>query len=101
MVDRQASVGEIREAISHASEEALTADGFDDALIGYVEIFHKVVALYDRERCIEILMKRDGMGRDEAVEFFEFNTIGSYVGEGTPGFATIMREVKCRMGRVK
>ena len=91
----------MKATISQASEEALTADGFDDALIGYVEIFHKVVALYDREKCIEILMKRDRMGCDEAVEFFEFNTIGSYVGEGTPAFATIMREVKCRMGTVR
>jgi len=101
MAHRQASLAEMKETISQANEEALTADGFDAALIGYVEIFNKTVALYDREKCIDILMDRDGMDRDGAVEFFEFNTIGAYVGEGTPAFATIMREVKCRMGMVK
>lgn len=94
MANRQASLAEMKETISQANEEALTADGFDAALIGYVEIFNKVVALYDREKCIDILMERDGMARDVAVEFFEFNVIGAWMGESTPAFATIMREVK-------
>lgn len=86
---------EIRQRLAEANEEALTADGFDDALIGTVEMFGKpTIALYDYEKCISILMTRDSMDRDGAVEFFEFNVIGSYVGEGTPAFATIMREVK-------
>ena len=31
-------------------------------------------------------MKRDGMTHDEATEFFEFNVVGSWVGEETPIF---------------
>jgi hypothetical protein len=31
-------------------------------------------------------MVRDGMDYDEAYEFFEFNTLGAYVGEQTPVF---------------
>jgi uncharacterized beta-barrel protein YwiB (DUF1934 family) len=41
--------------------------------------------IYDREKCIEILMA-DGTDRDEAEEYFEFNTSGAWVGNATPGF---------------
>ncbi len=77
-------------------EGVLFADGFDEALIGYVERFsgsegRVQVALYDRRKCIEILTQ-GGMGLEEAVEYFEFNVIGAYVGEYTPAFATIPEE---------
>jgi hypothetical protein len=83
---------EIREYIAEMNEEALLADGFEDALIGYVCRFGlNPIALYDRDKCIDILKKRDGMTYEEAVEFFEFNTAGAWVGDGTPAFATILR----------
>ena len=50
------------------------------------------VAAYDRDRCIDILIKRDGMDYDEAVEFFNFNVIGAWVGEMTPVFMTLPKE---------
>lgn len=83
---------EIIEEVGEIAPEALLADGFEDALIGTVQIFSKVVALYDREKCIDILMKRDGMERDDAEEYFDFNVTGGYVGEMTPAFASIMRK---------
>jgi hypothetical protein len=68
-------------------DEVLLADGYDDAIIG---IGHRcgqpIIAVYDAERAVEILMERDGMDFDEAAEFFQFNTIGSWVGDGTPLF---------------
>jgi hypothetical protein len=81
----------IKETLAEIDEQILLADGFEEALIGYVEIFNKTIALYDRDKCLDILMKRDGMDYDSAVEFFEFNTTGAYVGEHTPAFATILR----------
>jgi len=82
----------IKGMIGDANEEALLADGFEDALIGYVEIFSKLIALYDKEKCIEILMKRDGMNYEGACDYFEFNVQGAFVGDGTPAFATILRK---------
>jgi len=79
---------EKREALSEIDPEILLADGFEDALIGHVQIFSKTAALYDRAKCIKILRKRDGMTEEEAEEFFEFNVAGAYVGEHTPAFAT-------------
>lgn len=71
--------------------KAFTANGFEDALIGLVHRFgfENPVALYDQDKCIQILMERDGMDYDGALEFFEFNTLGAWVGEMTPAFARL------------
>jgi len=70
--------------------EILLADGFEDALMGTVSRFGmQKVALYDRAKCIEILMERDGMTYEGAEEYFSFNVIGAWVGEGTPAFAEL------------
>ena len=56
----------------------LLADGFDECLIGLGRRCGKPdIAVYDEEKCIDLLMKRDGMTHDEATEFFEFNVVGS------------------------
>ena len=64
----------------------MLAVGFEEALIGYGNQFNKHVAIYDRDKCIDILMERDGMDIEEAEEFFEYNVQGAYVGEETPVF---------------
>lgn len=59
---------------------------YDDAILGIAEQAGGPVAVaYDRQRCIEINMTM-GMDRDEAEEYFEFNTASAYLGEGTPVF---------------
>jgi hypothetical protein len=68
------------------TDTALLADGFEDALIGYGTRFSYDVAVYSTAKCLEILMKRDGMTDEEALEYFEFNVTGAYVGENTPVF---------------
>ena len=65
----------------------LLADGFEEAFIGSGTQFNKEVAVYDRDKCIEILSK--DMTIDEAEEYFDFNVTGAYVGEETPVFVTI------------
>ena len=58
---------------------------FADAFIGIVDDeFPK--AIYNTEKIIEVFVKRDGMTWDEAVEFYDFNVRGSYMGEQTPLF---------------
>ena len=66
-------------------DKILLADGFDNAFIGVENSLH-LKALYDTYKCIDVLMERDGMDEDEALEFFEFNVAGAYVGEHTPEF---------------
>jgi len=69
--------------------DTLVADGFDEAIIGIGRQFNKNLVIYDEDKCIEILMERDGMTDEEAIEFFEFNVVGAYVGEYTPIFVRV------------
>ena len=63
----------------------LLADGLDEAFIGIGWQFNTPLAMYDRDKCIEIL-ESQGMTPDEAQEYFYYNTQGAYVGEQTPVF---------------
>tara|TARA_Y100000310_G_C20558236_1_gene751671 strand:+ start:874 stop:1185 length:312 start_codon:yes stop_codon:yes gene_type:complete len=58
---------------------------FAEAFIGLVED-DLPKAVYSKEKVIEVFVKRDGMTWEEAVEFFDFNVGGSYMGEQTPLF---------------
>ena len=69
--------------------EALHAIGFGDALIGYTTRMGSDmngIAIYDNDKCLDILMQRDDMSYEEAVDFFEYNVLGSWVGDKTPIF---------------
>ena len=79
--------------VSLHNEEALLADGFEDAFLGMCGVFGRPpLATYDRDKCIEILVQRDEMTYEEAEEFFEFNVAGAWVGENTPIYLTLRRE---------
>ena len=67
-------------------EGALTADGFEKALLGFGHQFNTPVAVYSKDRCLHVLMERDGMSREDAIEYFDFNVAGAWVGESTPVF---------------
>ena len=64
--------------------DSITADGLDDAIIGFCSASGTVV--YDYDKCLKIFMKRDGMEKHEAHEYMEFNVVCAYVGELTPIF---------------
>ena len=64
----------------YPEESFLLADGFDDAILGVDENSMRVI--YSVSKCINILMK--DMSRDDAVEYFDFNTRSAYMGEKTP-----------------
>ena len=67
-------------------EDLMTADGFDAAILGYVQrCGQPAIVVYDRERCIDIIMSW-GLSEEDAEEHFEFNVVGGWVGERTPAF---------------
>jgi hypothetical protein len=70
------------ELVGLSGQNALFADGYDDAIIG-VELDYEPRVVYDQNKIIDILMA-DGMTDEEAQEFFDFNIAGSYVGQQTP-----------------
>jgi hypothetical protein len=62
--------------------EPIKADGLDDACIG--TDYRDLRLVYSIERIIQILITRDGMDMDEAVEYFDHNIGCAFVGDMTP-----------------
>ncbi|NBW22003.1 MAG: hypothetical protein EBR82_80025 [Caulobacteraceae bacterium] len=84
----------IETAYSDYSDKILLADGFDDAFIGIAENSNgKPVAVYSIDKCLSLLEKQfedqeDAYG--DAVDYFEFNVRGAYIGEFTPIFVNTL-----------
>lgn len=69
-------------------EALLLSKEYDEALIGWVkeEYDSPIIALYGADIVIEILQDVEGMTEEDAIEWYEYNIAGAYVGEGTPAF---------------
>jgi len=64
----------------YPDEEFLSADGFNNAILGVDEKSMRLI--YSIAKCIEILM--EDMSEEEAFEYFDYNVSGAYMGEKTP-----------------
>lgn len=67
---------------SYPDETFLKADGLDEAIIG-VEV-PSMRLCYSVTKVLDILTTDDEMEMEDALEHFDFNIRGSYVGEQTP-----------------
>jgi hypothetical protein len=77
----------LREWLENNYDELMFADGFDEAIVGVVErCGSPPVVCYDVTRCIDVLAKQ--MTYEEAVEYFDFNVAGAYMGPLTPMYLT-------------
>ena len=72
----------------------LKFDGFNGAILYIGRRFNDEVVVYDYDQCVEILVKRDGMSYDDAIEWMEYNVLGSYLGEQTPIFVSPSEELE-------
>ena len=66
-------------------EEGEDANDFMDCMIGVIygaDVSNRVC--YDMEKVIHKLMKRNDWNYDDARDWFDFNIVGSYVGDSTP-----------------
>lgn len=66
-------------------EPILKADGFNDCIIGY-EFKDTIRLIYSVRLIIEQLIREDNMSELEAIEHFDYNIGGAWVGEQTPIF---------------
>jgi hypothetical protein len=65
---------------------------FDEAFVGVCcQHGRPPIALYDRQKVLDIFVA-DGCSEEEAIEHFECNVIGAWVGEFTPAFAVFYKE---------
>ena len=75
--------------INEINPEALLCDGFDEAIIGMAERINLgPVVAYSTNKIIDILMERDNKDYEEALEYYNYNIVGSWLGENTPIFIT-------------
>ena len=90
-----------RDEVAAYNDEAWLCDGYDEAIMGVAQRMGMCVAAYDVEKIIDVLkpdmlldeeeklLPKEGQEwrrREMAMEFFEFNIIGSWMGENTPVF---------------
>jgi len=81
-----------REEIEEINPDALLCDGFDEAIIGLAERINLgPVVAYDVDKMLEIMVERDGMTYEEAMEYFDYNILGAWMGENTPVYIQTYR----------
>lgn len=67
-------------------DEMIVYNDLEPSFVGIVEQFGRPpIRCYDLDKVLAQYVQ-DGMTYEEAVEFFEFNVIGAWVGESTPCF---------------
>lgn len=77
--------------------DMMKADGLEKAIVGICRrCGQEDVILYDEDKVIKILME-DGMGYEEAVEYYEYNIIDAWVGDGTPAFCFFLEEEELKL----
>ena len=81
-----------RDYLNEFAEGAMILEpsSFDEAIVGIVQrIDRDPVVCYSVSKIIEILAE-SGMDDDEAYEYYEYNILGAYMGEGTPMFVEML-----------
>jgi len=78
-------------------ENALVMDGYDDCVMGVLERFGmEPIVLYDKAKVIDKLIENGCDDYEGANEFYEYNQLGGWHGDKTPGF--LIRLPDCELG---
>jgi len=73
--------------------DSLERDKFSSAVLGVNARDNTIV--YSVDKIIEIFVLEDDMTAEEANEFFEYNVLGSHMGEGTPTYVSEVYNGDC------
>ena len=74
-------------------EDALVMTGYEDCAIGILERFGmEPIVLYDKNKVIDKLIADGCDDYEGALEFYEFNQLGGWHGDKTPGFLVRLPE---------
>jgi hypothetical protein len=71
--------------LKEREESAVFADGLEEAFIGIGYQNYSPVAIYSKSKAIQCFIK-EGMDEEQALEYFDYNVAGAYVGGATPIF---------------
>lgn len=69
-------------------DQLLVMDGYDDCILGVCQRFNETFVVYDMKKVLAKL-QADGASAEEAYEFFQFNQLGAWMGDQTPGFVEL------------
>lgn len=65
----------------------LEPEYFDEAIIGAAQNATGMFCVaYSEPKIIELLIRHEKMDPERAMEWYQFNILGAYMGEGTPVF---------------
>ena len=75
-----------RSEIAESYPDALLLDPeyFDDAIVGIIHDFNRTAVCYSESKIIELLMSEDKMDYDEALEYYQYNILGAWMGDWSP-----------------
>jgi hypothetical protein len=77
----------MNDSLCEMYSDALKMDGFDNCIAGIVERFGQPpIVCYDKEKVLNTLVIEHQFSPQEAMEYFEHNQLGSWMGEQTPCF---------------
>ena len=99
------SVNKLLDFCNEYDSEILLADGFEEAFLGVGNAYYDdPVAIYDKNKCIDILTRDFKLHAnpddkeeetdfyEQALEYFDYNVQGAFVGEKTPIFVTVFEK---------
>ena len=71
--------------LTKPAQPMVLPNNFGKAFMGYVECFGgNLLAVYCKDTILSVLQKKDKMSYEDAMEYFNYNIAGSWVGNGTP-----------------
>ena len=90
MVQQGTIMTKFEDIEEYVGDEALTLEPreqYDKCIVGVT--YHGDCIVYDANLVIQSLITDQEMTEEEALDWFEYNVIGSYMGENTPIFIVI------------
>lgn len=88
----------LRQACLNAADgdELVFIEGHDDAIIGVADVDGELRVVYGRAGIGRKLMARDGMDRQGAAEFVDYNIVGAFPGDNGPVLLCAIRPSRPR-----
>jgi len=84
MSDNKERIEDLKDQMGEINPEALIIDDMDEAIIGIGRIAYRYKFIYSMRKMLEILMETRELDLIEALDYYEFNIGGAYMGKQTP-----------------
>ena len=76
---------DLDQIVQDMGDEIMLMDGFEEAFIGFSRrCGQPTLASYSFDKMVDVLIERDSMDPDEAMEYIEYNCVGAWMGPMTP-----------------